>query len=236
MQQYQTTAIILARTNFGEADRILRVLTPQHGKLSVIAKGVRKIKSRSAGHLELFGETQLTLTKGRNLDIITSAKLTWYPHQLAANYDQLQSAYAAARLIDRIAQERHEQPELYAHLREMLRALNETTESSLMQLWFELRLLGLMGLRPELTHCLVCGRDDANTSYGFDAARGGLVCTADAPLAGEAMPHATIKLWRLMLDYPFATISHISGGPQLAAASLADCRAFYLHHLGYEAN
>ena len=68
---YLTKGIVIGRTNFGEADRIVRFFTPDRGKLSAIAKGIRKIKSRSGGHLELFGEVSLMLATGRGLDIVT---------------------------------------------------------------------------------------------------------------------------------------------------------------------
>ncbi|HSX02106.1 MAG TPA: DNA repair protein RecO [Candidatus Saccharimonadia bacterium] len=232
MATYQTTAIVIGRTNLGEADRIVRLLTPRHGKLSAVAKGVRKIKSRAGGHLELFGEVGLMLAEGRgSLDIITSARLAWYPHTLADNYVGLGLAYAFAGLIDRLAQERQAQPELYDHLAEALRAVNDGAAGSLVELWYKLRLLQLTGYRPELTACLSCGRRDA-TEYRFDAARGGIVCDACADAIARPISLSTIKLWRLLSDYPYATVAHITDGPTLATASLALCDEFYEHHIG----
>jgi DNA repair protein RecO (recombination protein O) len=233
---YQTTGIVIGRTNFGEADRIIRLLTPEHGKISAVAKGVRKIKSRLGGHLELFGEVGLMLATGRNLDIITSARLSWYPHQLATQYAQLELAYLFGRLIDRVAQERQAQPELYTHLSQALRATDAGATGPLLQLWFKLRVLQLAGYRPELTACLVCGRHDAGTAYFFDASRGGIVCASDSSAVAAPISTETIKLWRLLSDYPYATIAHISNGPQLAAASLVLCDTFYEHHLGQAFN
>ena len=66
MQTLRTEAIILRRTNYGEADRILNVLTPEHGKVSAIAKGVRKAKSKLAGGLELFAVSDITILKGKS--------------------------------------------------------------------------------------------------------------------------------------------------------------------------
>ena len=61
---YPTPAIVIGRLNLGEADRILTLLTPDYGKLRVSIRGVRKIKSRLAGHVELFSQTRLMLAKG----------------------------------------------------------------------------------------------------------------------------------------------------------------------------
>src|ERR687885_415233 len=72
---YRTEAIILRRSDFGEADRILTLYTPRYGKRRAIAKGVRKTTSRLAGHVELFTRVQLRLAEGRNLDIVTQAQI-----------------------------------------------------------------------------------------------------------------------------------------------------------------
>ena len=86
MATYQTTGIVIGRTNFGEADRVLRVLTAERGKIGLMARGVRKIKSRSGGHLEPYGEVALSLAEGRGaLDVVTGARLVWYPHRLSAS-------------------------------------------------------------------------------------------------------------------------------------------------------
>lgn len=232
MPTYQTTGIVIGRTNFGEADRIIRLITPEQGKVSAVAKGVRKIKSRLSGHLELFGEVNLMLATGRNLDIITSARLAWYPHELVGDYERLSLAYACAGLIDRVAQEHQSQPELYAHLREALQALEAGARGPLIELWFKVRLLQLAGFRPELSGCLVCGRHDEATSYRFDAERGGLTCADDAGATAHPIDANTIKLWRLLADYPYVTVAHVAGGSDLAAASLPLCDEFYEHHLG----
>jgi len=72
---YRTSAIVLKRQDFGEADRILTLFTPERGKLRVIAKGVRKTTSRKSGHVELFTYSNLLIAKGRNLDIVTQAEM-----------------------------------------------------------------------------------------------------------------------------------------------------------------
>lgn len=232
MPTYQTTGIVIGRTNFGEADRIIRFITPEHGKLSAVARGVRKIKSRAAGHLELFGEVGLMLANGRNLDIITSARLAWYPHQLTVDYTRLGLAYAFASMTDRVSEERHAQPELYAHLRDALRALETGSTGPLIELWYKLRLLNLAGYRPELTACMICGQHSPHAIYYFDAARGGITCESDAGATSRPISPSTIKLWRLLSDYPYATVANIADAPALATASLPACDEFFEHHLG----
>ena len=232
MPTYQTTGIIIGRTNFGEADRVIRFLTPDRGKLSAVAKGVRKIRSRAAGHLELFGEASLMLAVGRNLDIVTSARLLWYPHQLATDYDRLGLAFAMATAVDRLTEPDQPQPVLYALLGEALRAIDAGATGPLPELWFKLRLLQILGYRPQLQACLVCGRRDGATDYAFSPDRGGIVCATDAGATDLAMPVQTIKFWRVLSDHDHATAAQITEANNLAASSLSLCDAFYEYHLG----
>ncbi len=224
--------IVIGRTNFGEADRVVRFFTPERGKVSAVAKGIRKIKSRSGGHLELFGEVSLMLIRGRNLDTITTARLLWYPHQLVGDYHRLSLAFTVATAIDRLTEPDQPAPALYTTLRETLEAIDQGADSQLVELWFKLRLLELTGYRPELNACTVCDRSDTDTSYTFDPARGGITCTADSTTFAHPMDQSAIKLWRLMCDYPFATIAHIARATALASATLESCDEFYEHHLG----
>lgn len=233
MPTYATTGIVIGRTNFGEADRIIRLLTPDHGKLSAVAKGVRKIKSRAAGHLEPFGETNLMLATGKNLDVITSARLAWYPHTLATDYPRLQFAFSLSAALDRLLEPGHPQPALYAVAKEALQVTNITGPSSLLELWFKLRLLECLGYRPSLEGCAVCGRTDTDAGYRFDATRGGLLCANDSAPTAPPIDIPTIKLWRLLTTHSYATIAQLQGAPTLAERSLPLCHQFYEEHLGY---
>lgn len=232
MATYAAIGIVIGRTNFGEADRIVRFLTPGQGKISAVAKGVRKIKSRSGGHLELFGEVQLMLAEGRNLPVVTSARLTYYPHQLSARYETLQLAFLVGRMIDRLIEEHQPQPEAYALLGETVRELDGGAGGPLVELWFKLRLLQVLGYRPELGACVTCGGQDPDGTYFFSPERGGIV---DEPCRGAAdrpMSREAIKLWRLLSDQSYAVVARVEGAAALATDSIASCDEFYEYHLG----
>lgn len=232
MPTYQTTGIIIGRTNFGEADRVIRLLTPDYGKVSAVAKGVRKLKSRNAGHLEPLGEASLMLARGRNLDTVTSARLIWYPHQLAASYNTLSLAFALATAVDRLTEPGQPSPELYATLREALQDLDTGTTNSLLELWFKLRLLNILGYQPELTTCTICSTQDPESIYAFSPARGGIVCQSDTTPGDYPMNPNTIKFWRLLSAHPYNIAAAVNQAETLAKDTLAVCDAFYEHHLG----
>src|SRR6516162_1991606 len=101
---YTTEAVVLRRTDFGEADRILTLFTPHKGKLRAIAKGVRRTTSRLAGHLEPFG---------RALDIVTQAEAIERLDHLNDDLWHATAAWYCAELVDRFLQDDDPHPRVY---------------------------------------------------------------------------------------------------------------------------
>src|SRR5436309_11311354 len=89
---YRTEAVIIRRSDFGEADRLLTLMTPQ-GKRRVIAKGARKTTSRLAGHIELFTHTMLLLAIGRTFDVLTQSTILHSFDTLRGDLERISAAY-----------------------------------------------------------------------------------------------------------------------------------------------
>ena len=109
---YTTDACILKRIDYGEADRILTLFTPAHGKLNAIAKGARRTTSRLAGHIELFTRTQLQLASGRDLAIITQGEVREPFPSLRTGLWHATSAYYLAELLDKFTEAHSEHRDL----------------------------------------------------------------------------------------------------------------------------
>ncbi|HET9411546.1 MAG TPA: DNA repair protein RecO [Candidatus Saccharimonadales bacterium] len=146
MRPFSTQAIILRRTNYGEADRVLSLLTPERGKISAIAKGVRKPKSKLAGGLELFALCEITLIEGRgDLALVTSARLKEFWGNILTDYGRMQCAYETIKRINQ-ATETVGEPEFFYLLRDSLGWLNTLAfDWRLSELVFCLRLSQLLG-------------------------------------------------------------------------------------------
>ena len=206
---YRIEGIVLKRQDFGEADRVLTLLTPDRGKLRAVAKGVRRTTSRKAGHIELFSQSHLLLAKGRTMDVITQAQAVNLFRAL--HDDLLRFTYASymAELVDKFLEEEDAQEDVYLLLRGGLEALGETQgESSLALLarFFELRLLSLVGFQPSLFACANCGQPlDAVDQY-FSATAGGALCPACRTSQRDALPLTlnALKVLRFLQtrDYP----------------------------------
>lgn len=147
MRNYKTSGFIIARKNFGEADRIITIFTKDYGKLKVIGKGVRKITSRRAPHLELFNLSSLILSKGKNFDIITSAQ-TINPHSaLKKDLRFVKKAYFIAELIERLCPQNQTLSNVFDLIEESLSSLNRQEELSLDG--FAKKLIFLLGYLPK---------------------------------------------------------------------------------------
>jgi len=214
---YRVQAIVLKRTDYGEADRVLTLLTPNLGKLRAIAKGVRKLTSRKSGHLELFTHTHLLLARGKQLDIITQADTLEAFLPLRENLERVGYAYYLAELVDKFAEEGVENRALFDLLLGAFAALGEAVVNpEVLARFFELRLLQYAGYQPQLFVCVHCGKVvDARENY-FSAEAGGVldpecVQTQREHIAGyarDAQPIAldTLKWLRDLQTHTWLTV------------------------------
>ncbi len=232
MATYKTTGIVIRRFNLGEADRIITFLTPDHGKLKAVAKGVRRIKSRMAGHLEPFGEVELMVAEGKNLDLITSARMQRDASNLSQDPKALSHAFLFAEIIDRLLDEGVGQPELYMAVASVFGGLGEGGDVRLLELYFKLQLMDALGYKPELSHCVVCHQSDSAAEYYFVPSLGGIAdksCTSDRRFA---MTAGQIKFWRLVSTHSLRDVQRITGAGELADQTLPACDDFIEYHFG----
>jgi len=176
--------------DLGEADRVLTVLTPRLGKLRVIAKGVRRPRSRIGGGLQPFSDVQLVLAVGRTFDVVTSTSLE-DPHLgLRNDLHSTAAAWYVVELADRFCEGAADSHEAFRLLAQALSALDAGSEVSreVVARWFELHLLEAMGFRPELTRCLECGAEIQPDGNSFSPVGGGVVCPQCAHAAHGARP------------------------------------------------
>jgi DNA repair protein RecO (recombination protein O) len=169
-------AVVLRHSDWGEADRMLSLFTKEQGKLRAIAKGVRRLRSRKAGHLEPFTRVALLLARGRDLWIVTQAETV--DAYLPLGGDLVRTSYAAyvIELLDRSTYEEGENPPLYKLLIETLQRVAYEEDVFLAVRFYEIRLLDLLGFRPDLFHCVVCRSDITAQDQYFSLGMGGVVC------------------------------------------------------------
>lgn len=228
MASYKVRGIVLGRHNLGEADRIVAFFTLEQGKLRAVARGVRKTLSRQAGHIEPFSEVDLMLAQGRNLDIVTSARLNWYPNELTGDYDRLRLAYLMARSIERLTDDNHASAGVYKLLGYSLRWLNDHGASPTLEFFFKLRLLGDLGYKPQLNVCAHCGRPLAQIYPSPE--HGGMICGSCLTPTELEITANRLGLWRRLQHDGLEAAA--PGDDDLALASLPVCDTFYEYNFG----
>ncbi len=175
-----TEAVVLRSMRFGEADRILHVYTPMRGRVSAIAKGVRRSRSRFGGRLEPFFRLRLGLHEGRSdlLTVTSADTLAGHP-RLRESADALDAAARSCDAVSRLFETADPHPEVFNLLCTMLTLLEADPAAGAAperRLAFRLKLLLAAGLAPQLSACATCGEADGLT--GFSPAAGGVVCSA----------------------------------------------------------
>ncbi|MGI6103254.1 MAG: DNA repair protein RecO [Patescibacteria group bacterium] len=203
MATLKTRGIVLRRRVYGEADRILTLLTPGLGKLDVIAKGARRMKSKLGGHLELFYVVDWVLAEGRTWHVVTAAEAAEVFSALREDLELVRQASHVAHLAARVSLDGEGNPALYALVERTLRAL-VPGYSPLVVRQFEWQLLFAIGNQPALGACSHCGGALDAARLGLCPARGGALCPRC--LAEEAVhipvQPETLKLLRLFERAP----------------------------------
>ena len=172
---YRVQAVILKRTDIGEADRLLTLYTPDRGKLRAVAKGARKPTSRKTGHVELFNHASLLIAVGREIDIVTQADTVDSFLPLRSDLDRLSYAYYFAELVDRFTEEGEENYTVFDLILRGFHWLEMTDQLARTARYFELRLLDALGYRPQLYRCVNCGEELLPEENFFTPEGGGML-------------------------------------------------------------
>ncbi len=191
---YRDTAVVLRTYKLGEADRIIVLLTEEHGKIRAVAKGVRKTKSKFGARLEPMSHVKLLLSQGRDLDIVSQAESVESLAPLVADLDHLTAGIAVLEAADQMALEREPNPRLYRMVVGALRTIAEQG-GSLVVPAFYWKLLAAEGVRPELDHCVRCG--EPGPLVAFDMNHGGALCRSCR--SGAAISEDALHLMQMIL-------------------------------------
>jgi len=150
-QQVVTKGIVLSRTDFAEADRVVTILTPDQGKVRLLAKAVRRPLSKLAGGIELFSVSNITYLKGRGeLNTLVSSRLKTHYGNIVNEVNRTMFGYDMLKILNRTTEEAAGE-EYFDLLQHMLAALNEpAVDLRLVELVFSIQLLALTGHSPNL--------------------------------------------------------------------------------------
>jgi DNA repair protein RecO (recombination protein O) len=210
----RTKSIVLRRTNYGEADRIIQVITPE-GKKSLMVKGARREKSKLAGGIELLALSDITIHEGKHeLGVLTSARLVKFHDKILQDYDALKFAYEALKVIAR-SSEQVDSPEFFEVLNGTLEALGSEAELDLVQAWFYMRHAKTMGDELNLETDVDGQKLSAEFSYFYSVDDQAFVASEHGDVSADH-----IKLLRVMRNNDFKVLRKVTGTDDLLPVCL----------------
>ncbi len=207
MKQLVARAIVLSRTDFGEADRIITLLTPDKGKVRLVARGVRRAKSKIAGGIELFSISDITYMTGKgDLGTMISARLDVHYGNIVKDITRVQLGYELIKQLHRITEDEPE-ADYFDLLQQAFAGLDGDLEVDVIRFWFLAQLLRLSGSSPNLATDSSGQTLTADMKYNFDFDN---MAFATHPAARFTAAH--IKVLRLLFNMPdLGTLRHVQG-------------------------
>jgi DNA repair protein RecO (recombination protein O) len=252
-RSYSIEAIVLKRTDIGEADRILTLFTPNRGKMRAVAKGTRRPISKKAGHLELLNRSQLQLALGRNLDIVTQAEGRENFLHLRGDLWHMTCGFYLAEMVDRFVEDTTPHLDIYTLLLEVLRYIDADanalqqqhaqvaelvheqvgvhSNTRLLLRYFELHLLSAIGYEPSLQNCAHCGNELRPEENGFKASLGGALCPQCSRFWERRLSLNALKVLRFLQRRKWIEASYLHLDAKLQAeleAVMHDLLRFHL--------
>jgi len=228
---YRTQGFILKKTDRGEADRIFTIYTKDFGKLEILAKAERKIKSKLKGGLELFYLSEIEFIQGKTHKTLTDAILIENFPILRKNLERLPIAYRISEVLDNLIKGQEADEKTWNLLNETFQKLNNQQSTSnnqqLLYYYFLWNLLSILGYQPELYNCSLCQKKLLPEKLYLNLKEGGIICqscfkklklveedkSSSSPLAaarvGKEIDSETVKILRIILEKNWPILSKL---------------------------
>lgn len=211
---YKSRSIILKSRDFRDSDQLLTIFNEKEGKITAVAKGVKKPKSSLRGCVQPFCHSLLHYSRGKNMDLVTQGKIIDFYGNSREDITRTLYAVYLMELLDKSLMERVPVPELYAVLLQVMQLMNERGLDLLLIRYFESRLLVNLGYKPVLNQCVLCGGRNFH-DYFFSLSEGGLLCHSCRTqgmslirLRGESL-----GLLKLLCDGSLQTVQRVKATP-----------------------
>lgn len=171
---YKTQGFIIRQQNLSESDKILTIYTKNKGKIQVVAKGLRKILSKLAGHVELLNLADLMIAHGKSLDRLAGAELINSYPKLRNDFKKITQAYTLIELIDNLIKDKEPSEDIFSLIEDSFKEIEDNNNSTLIVHFF-IKLISLLGHLPELNYCVHCRKIISKKSNSFSYSLGGVI-------------------------------------------------------------
>ena len=214
-RHYRTQGFILKKTERGEADRIFIIYTKDFGKLEILAKAERKIKSKLKGGLELFYLSEIEFIQGKTHKTLTDAILIENFPILRKDLERLPIAYRISEVLDNLIKGQEADEKIWNLLNETFQKLNNQqltiNNQQLLYYYFLWNLLSILGYQPELYNCSLCQKKLLPEKLYFNLKEGGIICQScfKKLKSGKETDSETVKILRIILEKNWPILSKL---------------------------
>jgi DNA repair protein RecO (recombination protein O) len=239
MPQFKTSAIVIKTLDYGESDRIITLYTSDFGKIKGIAKGAKKSKRRFSNALELFTLSTLIFFDKRESGLVRIEGCDIVDTFPTIREDIRKIAFGCyfAELVDEMTAEREGNPDLFTMLRAFLSLLSDGEAEAQTLRIFEVRLLSLLGYRPELSRCLRCDQPfEHGEEARFSVQKGGLLCERCSHGDIDLIPASlgTAKILHVAVEMDLSKVHRLKFSKQALSEAEAILSRFIQYHINKE--
>lgn len=206
---YRTKGFILKKNDLWETDRIFTVFTKDFGKLGILGRAIRKIKSKLRSGMRLFSLANVEFIQGKTYKTLTDASLIEEFSNLRKDLKRLKITYDIAEILDNLVRGEQRDEKIWMLLRETFQILNKPSisvkECWLAFYYFLWNFLAILGYRPELELCSICQKKLVPKNLYFASQEGGTICFScfKKTKKGKKIDPGVIKILRLILSKNF---------------------------------
>lgn len=231
MPQLLTPAVVIYVTDYGESDKIVTLYTPKYGKIAGIAKGANRSKKRFVNKLEFFSLLDILAVPSRhsNLLRIDQAELIDPFPTLRESLERYAGGMLICELIRLWTKENDPDPLLYTLLIWSLDNINHGQLVTNIVIFFQLRMLKILGYQLSLTACLNCGNMTHKAGFSFSAAHNGLICQGCIPSKGDhlsSLSMNTIKTLEMGQTLSLDKLSRLKFSKQSTVEAISLLRSY----------
>jgi DNA repair protein RecO (recombination protein O) len=215
--EYKYTGIILNKKDIGETDRIYNIYTLEQGKISAIARGVRKAQSKLAGHLESYYLVDLTVMRNRGMGNISSSIVENNFKNIRNNLDSLEKVFRTTKSLNRLINDQEKDTDVFFLFLDYLDSLNKISDyadeikKNLMTQCFVFKLLDALGYKIEINRCVKCEGALSKSRNFFDYDQGGVLCEHCATTSDKILPisNNAIKIIRIFFQNKISNLAKL---------------------------
>ncbi|MFE5319919.1 DNA repair protein RecO [Paenibacillus sp. NPDC056579] len=230
--QYRVQGIVIRSMDYGEGNKIITLLTLEFGKMAVIVRGAKKVKSRYASVAQLFTYGDYLFFKSGQLGTLNHAEITDSHHRIRD--DLYKAAYASymAELTDRMLADQEANAFLFEQLRAALQGLEEDKDMQIIGFMYEMKIWMHAGYLPELDACVSCR--SVQGDMRFSAGMGGILCDRCRGKDPQAIPLSAgmLKLLRIFAQADIRRLGQIDVKPETKQALKQLMRSYFDAHIG----